>query len=65
MVKSVTKQAGQMFIQLLPRDTMRAQTFVLPSDIERETGFGIGQLRKWRQRLGFPPAASMADGKAA
>ena len=44
---------------------MRTQTFVLPSDIERETGFGVDQLRKWRQRFGFPPAESMADGKPA
>ena len=44
---------------------MRTQTFVLPSDIERETGFGVDQLRKWRQRFGFPPAESMVDGKPA
>ncbi len=50
---------------VLPWETMRTQTFVLPSDIERETGFGIGQLRKWRQRFGFPPAESTADGKPA
>ena len=54
-----------MFSLLLPCQTMRTQTFVLPPDIERETGFGIGQLRKWRQRFGFPPAESMADGKPA
>jgi DNA-binding transcriptional MerR regulator len=37
----------------------------LPSEIERETGFGTGQLRKWRQRFGFPPGEVSADGKAA
>jgi methanogenic corrinoid protein MtbC1 len=44
---------------------MRTRTFVLPSEIERETGFGTGQLRKWRQRFGFPPGEVSADGKAA
>jgi len=28
-------------------------------EIERETGFGKGQLRKWRQRYGFPLLESM------
>jgi DNA-binding transcriptional MerR regulator len=44
---------------------MFTKPFVLPSEIERETGFGRDQLRKWRQRFGFPPAESMADGKVA
>ena len=44
---------------------MRTRPFVLSSEIERETGFGIGQLRKWRQRYGFPPMGSTVDGKAA
>ena len=44
---------------------MRTRPFVLSSEIERETGFGIGQLRKWRQRYGFPPMGSTDDGKAA
>jgi DNA-binding transcriptional MerR regulator len=44
---------------------MRTNTFVLPSEIERETGFGKDQLRKWRQRFGFPPVESTADGKVA
>ena len=44
---------------------MRTRPFVLPSEIERETGFGKDQLRKWRQRFGFPPVESTADGKAA
>ena len=39
--------------------------FVSPSEIERETGFGKDQLRKWRQRFGFPPAEAAADGKSA
>lgn len=37
--------------------------YVLPSEIERETGLGREQLRKWRQRFGFPPVESNADGK--
>lgn len=44
---------------------MRTNPFVLPSEIERETGFSKDQLRKWRQRFGFPPVESMADGRAA
>ncbi len=54
-----------MFILLLPLVTMHTRTFVLPSEIERETGFGKDQLRKWRQRFGFPATESLADGKAA
>lgn len=44
---------------------MRTRPFVSPSEIECETGFGKDQLRKWRQRFGFPPAEASADGKAA
>ena len=44
---------------------MRSNTFFLPSEIERETGFGKEQLRKWRQRFGFPPKESSGDGKIA
>ena len=44
---------------------MRSNTFFLPSEIERETGFGKEQLRKWRQRFGFPPKESNDDGKIA
>jgi len=44
---------------------MRSRPFVSPSEIERETGFGKDQLRKWRQRFGFPPAQASADGKPA
>ncbi len=42
-----------------------AASFVSPSDIERETGFGKDQLRKWRQRFCFPLLTSTADGKVA
>ncbi len=42
-----------------------SRPFVSVSEIERETGFGKDQLRKWRQRFGFPPVESVADGKAA
>lgn len=44
---------------------MRTRPFVSPSEIERETGFGKDQLRKWRQRFGFPPLESTTDGKTA
>jgi methanogenic corrinoid protein MtbC1 len=44
---------------------MLNSTFFLPSEIERETGFGKEQLRKWRQRFGFPPKESNDDGKIA
>ena len=44
---------------------MLSSTFFLPSEIERETGFGKEQLRKWRQRFGFPPKESNVDGKVA
>ena len=43
---------------------MGNKTFVLQSQIERKTGFGIDQLRKWRQRYGFPPAETGVDGRA-
>ena len=41
---------------------MRTNLFFSPSEIERETGFGKEQLRKWRQRYGFPPRESNPDG---
>ena len=44
---------------------MRTNLFVAPSEIERETGFGKDQLRKWRQRFGFPPVETAADGMVA
>ena len=36
-----------------------------PSEIERVTGFGKDQLRKWRQRFGFPLLESTVNGKSA
>ena len=44
---------------------MQSNLFFLPSEIERETGFGKEQLRKWRQRFGFPPKESNVEGKVA
>ena len=44
---------------------MQSNLFFLPSEIERETGFGKEQLRKWRQRFGFPPKESNVEGKIA
>jgi len=38
-------------------------TFVLQSEIERLTGFGIDKLRKWRQRFGFPSTQHEVDGR--
>jgi hypothetical protein len=43
---------------------MLENNFVLQSEIERITGFGIEKLRKWRQRFGFPLAEYEADGRA-
>jgi len=43
---------------------MPKNAFVLQSEIELITGLGIGQLRKWRQRFGFPPAHYGANGGA-
>jgi methanogenic corrinoid protein MtbC1 len=43
---------------------MPENTFVLQSEIELRTGFGVEQLRKWRQRFGFPPAQYDVNGKA-
>jgi len=42
---------------------MNTRPFVSQSEIERETGFGHDQLRKWRQRFGFPRLEALADGK--
>jgi methanogenic corrinoid protein MtbC1 len=41
------------------------ESYVLPSRIERETGFGNDQLRKWRERYGFPPKQLNEDEKPA
>ena len=43
---------------------MSENAYVLQSEIELRTGFGIDQLRKWRQRVGFPPAQYDVNGKA-
>ena len=43
---------------------MPKNSFVLQAEIERTTGFGIEQLRKWRQRFGFPPAQYGVNGRA-
>ena len=40
-------------------------TFVSIDQIQRETGFGKGQLRKWRQRFGFPLNESTTNSKSA
>lgn len=40
-------------------------TLISPSDMERQTGLGKDQLRKWRQRFGFPPLESTPSGKTA
>jgi hypothetical protein len=44
---------------------MSKSQFYSPSEIERETGFGKEQLRKWRQRFGFPPKEANFSGKTA
>jgi methanogenic corrinoid protein MtbC1 len=44
---------------------MRTRTLVLSTEIERETGFRKDQLRKWRQRFGFPKVESTVNGKSA
>lgn len=44
---------------------MESPAFVASLEIERETGFGKDQLRKWRQRFGLPPVASGPDGRPA
>jgi len=38
---------------------------ISPSDMERQTGLGKDQLRKWRQRFGFPLLESTPSGKTA
>ena len=43
---------------------MPTNSFVLQSEIERLTGFGVEKLRKWRQRFGFPSAEHGVDGRA-
>ena len=38
---------------------------ISPSDMERQTGLGKDQLRKWRQRFGFPLLELTPSGKTA
>ena len=40
---------------------MQTGLFVPSAEIERETGFGNDQLRKWRQRYGFPLLSTAPD----
>ena len=44
---------------------MTRAPFVSARWSERETGLGKEQLRKWRQRFGFPTVEATADGQAA
>jgi len=44
---------------------MISDTFVLQNQIERETGFSREQLRKWRERFGFPQKELTIDNKSA
>ena len=55
----MTEKSGQEFIFVYGDLIMSTDASVPPSEIERETGFGKGQLRKWRQRYGFPLLESM------
>ena len=56
---TVTEKSGQLFICVVYDFIMSTNASISPSEIERETGFGKGQLRKWRQRFGFPLLESM------
>ena len=40
---------------------MQTGLLVPSAEIERETGFGNDQLRKWRQRYGFPLLSTSPD----
>jgi len=55
----VTEKSGQVFIFVVNELIMSNDASVPLPEIERETGFGKGQLRKWRQRYGFPLLESM------
>jgi hypothetical protein len=44
---------------------MESKYLIASSEMERETGFGKEQLRKWRQRFAFPSVESTAEGKPA
>ena len=61
----MTEKSGQEFIFVFNDLIMSTNASISPSEIERETGFGKGQLRKWRQRYGFPLLESMVYGNSA
>ena len=44
---------------------MSTDASLSPTEIERFTGFGKDQLRKWRQRFGFPLLELTPSGKTA
>ena len=60
----MTKYSGQVFICVACELIMSTDASVSLSEIERKTGFGKYQLRKWRQRFGFPLLESMVNGTA-
>jgi methanogenic corrinoid protein MtbC1 len=45
----------------LGESSMRKSVFVPSVDVEKETSFGNDQLRKWRQRYGFPLLVTSPD----
>ena len=60
--KGRTKKIGQSFF--LAEDQPVDETeFILQSKIASRTGFSIDQLRKWRQRYGFPSAQIDVNGR--
>ena len=61
----MTEKSGQEFICVVYGLIMSTNASISPSEIVRETGFGKGQLRKWRQRYGFPLLESMVYGNSA
>ena len=61
----MTEKSGQEFIFVFNDLIKSTNASISPSEIERETGFGKSQLRKWRQRYGFPLLESMVYGNSA
>ena len=61
----MTEKSGQEFIFVFNDLIMSTNASISPLEIERETGFGKSQLRKWRQRYGFPLLESMVYGNSA
>ena len=61
----MTEKSGKEFIFVFNDLIMSTNASISPSEIVRETGFGKGQLRKWRQRYGFPLLESMVYGNSA